>query len=65
MEKRTMVEMAKVIAQLQNEIDYLSEALAQERAKNADQKEGRNREVETKRSHFDDENMGERLRQEP
>lgn len=52
MEKRTMVEMAKVIAQLQNEIDYLSEALAQERAKNADQKEGRNREVETKKEPF-------------
>ena len=52
MEKRTMVEMAKVIAQLQNEIDYLSETLAQERAKNADKKEGRNREAETKKEPF-------------
>ena len=50
MEKRTMVEMAKVIAQLQNEIDYLSEALAQERAKN--KKEGRNREIEPKKEAF-------------
>ena len=52
MEKNTIIELSKVITQLQNEIDYLSEALAQERAKNADQKEGRNREIETKKEPF-------------
>ena len=45
MEKTTIIEMSKVIAQLQNEIDYLSEALSRERAKNAEQKEGRSGEI--------------------
>lgn len=52
MEKNTIIELSKVITQLQNEIDYLSEALAQEMAKNADQKEGRNREIEIKKEPF-------------
>lgn len=50
MENKTIIELSKVITQLQNEIDYLSEELYQERTKN--KKEGRNREIEPKKEAF-------------
>lgn len=52
MEKNTIIELSKVITQLQNEIDYLSEELYQERKKNADKKADRNSEIEPKREAF-------------
>ena len=52
MENKTIIELSKVITQLQNEIDYLSEELYQERKKNADKKAGGNREIEPKKEPF-------------
>ena len=52
MENKTIIELSKVITQLQNEIDYLSEELYQERKKNADKKAGGNREIEPKKEAF-------------
>lgn len=52
MENKTIIELSKVITQLQNEIDYLSEELYQERKRNADKKADRNREIEPKREAF-------------